>query len=415
MFFRKGSGSCITGVFVFVLFASCSVYDRLLIETEEEGVIGGGKEESGGGGTVGDSGSGGKASGGAGGNTNNVDEFGYGEPDSSVEPDNDVGDVCGDGRVTGSELCDVGVNAGLPGACPSTCPEPDGCAQWQLVGGGCQAECQPKTPDCQNGDNCCPSKCTNATDSDCSASCGDGVVQAEEGELCEPRTALEDNPDVDALACPTQCDDDGDPCTLETLTGSEDNCNAQCSRTEIAAIVAGDGCCPEGANANTDSDCQPICGNKVREGDEECDGADSCDDQCKSTLTPEQRTCFEVDDIHVDECKKCVCTNCTQQTLLCLNSGDSTFDEKCSMIVECGEQNACVGTYCYCGTALDPVFQTCVVGAPANGPCKSVIEEAAGTNNIVTIWAQQADPNVPVGRAFLFGSCYETNCLDICR
>ncbi|HSD88339.1 MAG TPA: hypothetical protein VLB44_12515, partial [Kofleriaceae bacterium] len=54
---------------------------------------------------------------------------------------------------------------------------------------------------CVGGDGCCPATCTNATDSDCSASCGNGSVDP--NETCDP-------PD----SCPTACGD-GDVCTKD--------------------------------------------------------------------------------------------------------------------------------------------------------------------------------------------------------
>jgi alpha-N-arabinofuranosidase len=75
---------------------------------------------------------------------------------------------------------------------------------------------------------------------DCSASCGNGVVDA--SETCDPPTS-----------CPSSCDD-GNACTLDQLTGSPENCNVACSNTAITACTSGDGCCPSGCSAS-DSDC----------------------------------------------------------------------------------------------------------------------------------------------------------------
>jgi len=337
------------------------------------------------------------------------------QTDSSIVGDSAVEEVCGDGRVTGSEKCDIGIKNGKPGACPSECPEPSGCIHWELVGTLCRAKCELKEPiPCMDSDNCCPQGCTYLDDSDCSTHCGDGIVQREVGETCEPRSALGDGPDADESACPTQCEEDGDLCTEEILTGSEANCNVVCSGVRITSLVDGDKCCPRGANANTDSDCKPICGNAIREGDEECDGVDGCDDQCKSSLTPEQRTCLEVDTIHEDECLQCLCTNCTSQALLCLSSGDADIDEKCAKVVECGYRTGCTGPYCYCGMAVDPLTQNCLLGNLPNGPCKAEIEEAAGTADMVVIFIQRSDPSTAIGRATAFSTCEETNCYDIC-
>jgi len=255
------------------------------------------------------------------------------------------------------------------------------------------------------------------TKSDCSASCGDGVVQEDEGETCEPSSALGEGADP-GLACPTECpDEDGKSCNVESLLGSEENCNAECSVSTITSLVDGDGCCPDDANANTDGDCKPVCGNGAREADEECDGGKYCDAQCKATMTPEQQRCiedFSVYDNRTDECEVCMCTNCTNVLLTCFDSGDADLDMHCTDIVRCGYQANCVGVVCYCGSALSPLTGTCRWSEPA-GACRTEIEEAAGTTDMTFIFLQQGDRNTAVGRSTNVSTCYERNCLNICQ
>jgi hypothetical protein len=97
--------------------------------------------------------------------------------------------------------------------------------------------------DCVAGDGCCPATCTNATDGDCSASCGDGTIDPT--ETCDP-------PD----SCPTACGD-GDVCTKDVVAGSAANCNIACANTPITMCAGGDGCCPSGCDNNSDPDCPP--------------------------------------------------------------------------------------------------------------------------------------------------------------
>ena len=263
------------------------------------------------------------------------------------------GGDCGDGQLNEGEECDTAIPEGMPGACPQQCTAVDACEPLHLEGAGCQAHCMgyriqmqvsgdgccPEGADasgdmdcsascgngileagetcdpidtcpttgsscvganaclvatvegdaasctavcvmhpvqaCMGADGCCPSECTHDSDSDCSASCGNGVVDEAAGELCEPTSP--DRP------CPSGCDD-GDPCTEDILTGSASNCNATCTHTPITATINRDGCCPPGrGNANNDSDCEPMCGNGVVERGELCDGfcptqASQCDD-----------------------------------------------------------------------------------------------------------------------------------------
>jgi hypothetical protein len=86
--------------------------------------------------------------------------------------------------------------------------------------------------------------------------CGNGKVEA--GETCDGD-------------CPTACND-GNACTVDRLTGSAKTCSASCSFQPISACQGGDGCCPVGCNAITDSDCSPSCGNGIVESGETCDG-----------------------------------------------------------------------------------------------------------------------------------------------
>lgn len=124
--------------------------------------------------------------------------------------------------------------------------------------------------------------------------CGNGVV--DEGETCDI-AILAGNPG----ACPTNCDTQ-DPCVIGTPFNMG-TCTAACSHDDITAPTDGDGCCPQGANANNDNDCQPVCGNAACEAGEHsvncsldcpCDGNASCDDNDACTF---------------DLCTDAACTN----------------------------------------------------------------------------------------------------------
>lgn len=94
----------------------------------------------------------------------------------SDEVDTTAGATCGNGVSEAPELCD--------GDCPTTCADSDACTPTSLVGTDCSRQCV-STPitTCQDGDGCCPASCTGASDSDCSAGCGDDVCDAV--ETCE--------------------------------------------------------------------------------------------------------------------------------------------------------------------------------------------------------------------------------------
>jgi cysteine-rich repeat protein len=133
----------------------------------------------------------------------------------------------------------------------------------------------------RDGDGCCPAGASSATDSDCAANCGDAVVQS--AEQCD--VGIASGPG----SCPKSCDDP-DACTRDVLIDAG-TCEAQCAFTPITSPHGGDGCCPVGGNANTDTDCDPLCGNGVVETGEQCDDGDvedgdGCSANCSSELGP---------------------------------------------------------------------------------------------------------------------------------
>ena len=109
---------------------------------------------------------------------------------------------------------------------------------------------------CKSGDGCCAAGCNANTDSDCTNTCDNMII--EPGETCDPPGS-----------CPTSCDD-GTSCTIDSLTGSAANCTAACRHQQVTQCRDGDGCCPAGCNANNDGDCTRTCGNEVIEPGETC-------------------------------------------------------------------------------------------------------------------------------------------------
>jgi cysteine-rich repeat protein len=147
---------------------------------------------------------------------------------------------------------------------------------------------------CMSGDGCCPSGCTHATDTDCAASCGNGVVDP--GETCDIAIT------TGAGKCPTLADcNDNNACTTDTLL-SAGTCMASCNHTPIIMCVNGDGCCPSGCNALNDNNCQAVCGNGILEPGEACDDGNTMSlDGCSSTCQLESYrvTQLVLEDPHV--------------------------------------------------------------------------------------------------------------------
>lgn len=308
---------------------------------------------------------------------------------------------CGDGVIGPLETCDP------PGTCPTAaeCMVASKCIQTEFSGSPeqCNARCEVKpVRTCRAGDGCCPSNCDTSRDSDCSSDCGDGIVDLEHGETCEPNSQQ--------TRCPESCDD-GDSCTLDLGTGSAATCSMACSHTRITAPQGGDGCCPPGAHALNDSDCAPRCGNGVVEAGEQCDGG-MCNTDC--TMPSDQQRCLGA--LGPGACSECACSRCATPMLNCYDSGDETRDARCQPVVECALQERCLGAcrpddaygcfgqWCWCGTALCPPI----------GPCRAEIAGAAQSTVSATVSAHARNPDYALYDAEQYGACLRTQCAAAC-
>ena len=200
---------------------------------------------------------------------------------ATAATDNDCAGSCGDGILSGAEMCDTAIAAGSVGSCPTACDDGVACTADVLAGAGtCDAACSStpiSTP--ANGDGCCPTGATIGTDDDCAAACGDGVLSA--GEGCD--TGITSG----AGSCPTSCND-GLACTTDTLNGAG-TCAATCTTVPITTPMNGDGCCPTGATMATDNDCSGRCGDGIVQSGENCDtaitsGAGRCPTTCNDGM-----------------------------------------------------------------------------------------------------------------------------------
>jgi hypothetical protein len=204
----------------------------------------------------------------------------------SLDPDCPA--YCGNGIVERPyEICDYATGtpatdtAPASEGCPAVCPANAACTRYVLQGsaGTCSARCVPMPiTGCADDDGCCPAGCTIATDSDCAAICGDGVVG--DNESCD-RAITAGFPG----ACPRTCDD-GNACTLDIASGSPGGCTRSCIHQPKAGCLSGDGCCPDGCNRNNDSDCNPQCGDDHIQAGETCDPPSSCPTSCPDDGDP---------------------------------------------------------------------------------------------------------------------------------
>jgi cysteine-rich repeat protein len=394
------------------------------------------------------------------------------EPGVAIE---DCAPKCGDGRKNGKERCDTAIAAGQPGACPSACPSADGCNKFELVGDSCNKECKAtKNSAVGAADGCCPDGADATADRDCGAKCGNNVI--EPGETCDPESRcpvctaadkcqavsatgsapacnlscsfaevsactagdgccasgcnsendsdcstscnngmVEDNETCDGRgdrACPMSCDD-GDPCTEDLRSGSASHCNVVCSHVPVTAVRSGDSCCPAGASANSDMDCQAMCGNNKVEQGEECDdgnrdAGDGCTAECKTESTVDQ--CVAQLDGRLPECARCNCEKCQELVLNCYASDNAADNQLCTSLIECGLTNNCASETCYCGSSP---LTSCIFGT-GNGPCRNEVEAAGRTTIPGDLVARGTNTSFPLGRANTLAACAREQCATEC-
>ncbi len=276
-------------------------------------------------------------------------------PGCNSTNDNDCSASCGNGVKEGNETCD--------GAdCPTSCDDGNACTKDTLIGSAqqCNAQCtfSQITTCSMTSDGCCPAGCNSLNDTNCGATCGNGVV--------EPPETCDDN-------CPTVCNDN-DACTTDALSGQANECNVRCTSTPITACsMTSDGCCPANCNSLNDADCQPVCPNGVVEAGEKCDGncPTSCDDgnACTAnTLIGSAAQCTA-------ECTYSTISQCSMTSDGCCPSGCTSIND-----VDCDSSgligDPCTsGGECVSGACLDEAntgwsggYCTAACGDPALNP-----------------------------------------------
>ncbi len=239
--------------------------------------------------------------------------------------DSDCNSVCGNGVLESGETCDP------PSTCPSSCDDQDPCSQDIMRGSSqdCNVSCEylPITA-CVSDDGCCPPGCNTVTDNDCTANCGNGVIEA--GETCDP-----------PATCPSSCDD-GNPCSQDSAEGSAAECNLLCTHAEILACLDADGCCPAGCAFATDNDCSASCNDGVIDPGETCDPAATCPTDCDDNNPCSQDSMSGSPENCNSLCSHFMITACLNDDGCCPSLCDAVRDNDCqpscgNWVVESGE------------------------------------------------------------------------------
>lgn len=304
--------------------------------------------------------------------------------------------ACGNGRKDERERCDIAIPQGEPDACPDGCDARDGCLAEVLMGQRCGARCAPKEiTESLPGDGCCPNGATPATDSDCSATCGNGMIEAD--ETCDP---------AESCPRPESCKT-SKACTVARLTGAAGTCSARCQELPLESCESGDGCCPQGCAEQGDRDCPTNTVTPPPSTSAEA-GTSSPDSVCKNgeQCTGEQLSA-ECSAVHSGgRCHSCDCAYCAAEVATCESATKDTG--ACSRVVECALQNHCQGADCLCGDNLANCQNRPL------GPCLWEIRELAGSRDYYSIWWTASMPGTPLAVALSVLQCRTDHCAETC-
>lgn len=324
-----------------------------------------------------------------------------------------LADVCGNGVVDDAETCDIAIDSDQPGACPTRCDLQIGCFGQELIGTRCHAFClslEITAP--LDNDQCCPNGADHTIDSDCSALCGNGLLDA--AETCDP-------PET----CPKQelCRSD-DACKPGFYAGDPQQCTATCEFHSITDCQSGDGCCPAQCTAANDNDCSannpeppkrptgtdntgnPGTNPPPPDAGSPCDAGNCPDDGSNENPA----TCTQA---HTGgRCQACDCNYCASQTVACLDPDPPTRNASLALI-ECATRAHCSGVDCYCGPFTNDLA-LCARWA-GGGPCVREIRSLTrGDSDPVQVLLNAVNTNTPLGRVAQMLACRAQNCREVC-
>ncbi len=318
--------------------------------------------------------------------------------------DGDCSASCGNAVVEAGEKCDTGIASGA-GSCPTvaSCADTNACTIDGVSGATCQAQCSYTNVTACSGntlDGCCPTGCTNGTDKDCSASCGDGIVNGT--EQCD-KAITAGQPG----ACPTTCND-SNVCTTDTLSGSAANCSATCTSTAITACsTTSDGCCPAGCNQTNDANCAAVCGNGVVEAGENCDktiaagSAGACPAACN-----DNNACTA--DVLTGTAAACT-AKCTSTAIsACSLTGDGCCPSGCNQTTDADCSAVCGNGVLEAGELCDTTIAAGAGSCPTVASCNDTV--ACTADSVSGSGCQQACAHPPITACTAGDGCCPTAC-----
>ncbi len=281
--------------------------------------------------------------------------------DDSVIPN--PTDECGNGVVDTGEFCDIS------GVGNDKCLTEQECNQarngdpcWKTTftqldpNNACTRRCEVEQVSAPaDGDGCCPPGADGQTDTDCPSSCGNGAI--DDGETC-------DNGNGSPTPCPTsETCIDNDPCTNELLV--ENGCQSECQITNVAAGEI-DQCCPAGADASSDPDCDAICGDGIVSLGERCDDGPNTTEACPTIADCDDSDPCTVDSVGGEGCQK----QCVR-----VPAAPGSADQCCPAGATHETDPDCEEPTVACGNGVIDEGELCDDGEGSPRPCPTAVND----------------------------------------
>ena len=275
---------------------------------------------------------------------------------------------CGDGLLNGDERATSRSPPDKPGACPTECVAAAECAPRAVSGSSVQCRMRRLAADVQDRRRLLLGQLHRRQRRRLLDSCGDGIVQSDKGE-----TAIRVRPTAMMAAAVHRARRSP---TATTTRRARWTCCSAASRTATRIVRTSRSSNPRAVTVAARPTPTPmrhglpaVCGNKIKEGAEQCDSTHGLQQRLQATMTPDQMACMDSCRPDANDCDLCSCMQCATQQLTVVASGDASRDAHCTEILACSNQHDCVRTACYCADPNDLIG--CGLGAAGRAGRKS--------------------------------------------